>query len=236
MGEYKIGRDFQELRSRIECLEAHIGEDRTISNRRGAGVAVGHAAFSGVTADKPPVIWKPEKHEHLPPFIYSLLGVPLLEGPQYDIAGPQFDIFPQSKTWTCTPEPNILYVKWDTGGTDEFYRLENQSFTIAKYRFSSHTEVDARETATAFYYATLRASGKATNVIPGVTNNFVFEFKLTLNPGPAVWTPGFGLFYDVKCKDNYLFVCGGQFEPELYDRVSGATWDIGGDGYGVNRC
>ncbi len=93
-----------------------------------------HAAFSGVTADKPPVIWKPEKHEQLPPFIYSLLGLPLL--------GPQFDIAPQSKTWTCTPEPNILYVRWYAGGTDEFYRLENQTFTIVKYTNFSPTSIN----------------------------------------------------------------------------------------------
>ncbi len=31
-------------------------------------------------------------------------------------------------TWSCTPEPLIVTLIWDAGGTDEFFRLVDQQF------------------------------------------------------------------------------------------------------------
>jgi len=218
MSEYEIGRDLSDLRCRVDRLESALGGDR-LPIQASAGVAVCHAAISGVAADKPPVLWKPEKHEYLPPFIYSLLGLPLVTDPQFDIA-------PQSKTWTCHPEPLILNVTWFAGGSDEFYRFQNQSFTLIKYTNPNSALV----TAQAIYSATLVASGRGQSR-PYSTSGFISRsvFHIILrNAQGATLLSFFGPGYSIDCRDNYVVSWTWNFDAGLYDLVSGATWAIQG--------
>ena len=41
----------------------------------------------------------------------------------------KFDLS-ESQTWQCHPEPLILYVNWAAGGSDEFYRFQDQLFSL----------------------------------------------------------------------------------------------------------
>ena len=221
MGEYEIGRDFQELRSRIERLEAFREDDRMVSGRLGSGVATRHGGFSGVAANSRPIHWKADKREKLPPFVYSLLDLPLMA-----------DVAPETETWPWTPEPIVLFVTWDGGGTDEFYRLQNQSFTKTKWTTPNTGEVNA----VAQYNATLVASGKAQDH-PNNPNDAALRFNVTLRnaQGGPLWN--FDTLFTVRCQDNKQFACGARFDPGLYDLVAGATGFIDSIGnYRIARC
>jgi len=111
MNEYKIGRDFQMLRSRIEHLESVFCEHSLDAKKRYDGISTTHNISAGVALHEPH-LWKPEKPMQLPPFLHGLLRVPerLV----------QFDIRPESKTWTCHPEPLILYINWNGGAVMSF--------------------------------------------------------------------------------------------------------------------
>jgi hypothetical protein len=133
MSEHKSDRDFQELQARVQRLEALLDGDRTVSDRRGGGVLTRPQVFSGVPASSAPMHWKAEKSEQLPPFMYSHLGVPMT-------GAPQFDLTAESTTWPWGPEPTILFVSWSGGGSDEYYRLQNQTFTKTRWT----TQVQAK--------------------------------------------------------------------------------------------
>jgi hypothetical protein len=142
MSEYEIGRDLQELRSRVECLE------RVPPGRLPAvGGSEVHRASAGIDAQKAPIAWKQAKDVHLPPFAHLILGLP---HPIHADAA-------QSKTWGCSPEPLILFVNWDGGGTDEYFRFTGQSFSLIRFTDPNTGTTTARAT----YSAQLIASGKA---------------------------------------------------------------------------
>jgi hypothetical protein len=175
MGEYEIGRDLQELRGRVEALEGgHHGHG---VSRLGPGRMAQFAVAPGIDAATAPIKWKQTKDAHLPPFANRLLG--LHPSSRLDSA--------VSHTWSCTPEPLIINVIWDAGGTDEFFRLVGQSFTILKAT-DPNTGITS---ASASYDATLISSGKASNV-----NHFPFYFEITLRNaqggslGPPNISPG----------------------------------------------
>src|SRR5215467_1688700 len=145
--EYEIGRDLQELRARVERLESELGGSRDRSRVRPSGVAEAQRTAAGVEPQKAPLVWKLHKDAELPAFVHGMLG--LRPGLKLDAA--------QSKTWLCHPEPLILSVSWSDGGSDEFYRLKDQTFSIVRVT-DPNTGVT---TATASYDARLIASGKA---------------------------------------------------------------------------
>jgi hypothetical protein len=212
MSEYEIGRDLQDLRHRVEALE---------------GGALGHGAKGrmerfavapGIDLRTKPIIWKPKKDEHLPPFANRLLGFPPSLKPYHA---------PVSQTWSCTPEPLIVTLIWDAGGTDEFFRLVNQSFTILKAT-DPNTGITS---ASAIYEANLIASGKAEN-----PEAFYMEISLLNAQGgplgsPSIY-PGNSVF--VSCRDNRPFSVSGAFNAGLYDIVAGAHWYF--TEFWVQRC
>jgi hypothetical protein len=120
MNEYEIGRDLQDLRSRIEALEG--GAHGHGANRFAQGSMERLAVAPGIDAHAKPIVWKQHKDAQLPPFANRLFGLP----PTLKLDSAV------SHTWTCTPEPLIVTVNWDAGGTDEFFRLVGQTFTILK--------------------------------------------------------------------------------------------------------
>src|SRR5579885_3274908 len=124
MNEYEIGRDVQILRASIERLERVCDGHSPEASGRHQGVSAPHAESAGVARHHAPLHWKPEKAMQLPPFLYPLLGVPERLR--------QFDLMPESKTWICQPEPLVLFVNWFAGGSDEFYRLQNQVFSVIR--------------------------------------------------------------------------------------------------------
>src|SRR5262249_19649561 len=126
MNEHEIGRGIQELRSRIERLEGACwgGRERSEAERRSDWRGGGSGdPKTRVDFEKEPILWEFKKGAAFPPFLFNLFGYP---------PNVQFDIAPQSKTWTCVPEPLIVYVNWDAGGTDEHFRFSDQVFSIIK--------------------------------------------------------------------------------------------------------
>jgi hypothetical protein len=172
------------------------------------------------------MVWKPERSKAVPPFFNAILGLP--PGLKLDSAS--------SKTWNCQPEPLIFNVKWDAGGSDEFYRLQNQLFTI----FRATDPNTGITTCSASYDATLVASGKAAShgQRPGALDAYLGElyFVITLvnNSGGSLHSQ-VGSTYWVNCHDNLPFSAGFNFNPGLYDIVAGATWQVSGHGF-VDRC
>lgn len=220
MSEYEIGRDLQDLRRRVEALEG--GAHGHGAERPAKGRMEKFRVAPGIDSQIAPIAWKPRKDAHLPPFANRLLGLhPTLK---LDSA--------ESQTWSCTPEPLIITVNWDAGGTDEFFRLQNQSFTILRAT-DPNTGVTS---ASGTYEARLVASGMANNVNNLSDGPLFFDITLRNAQGGPLGSPGAypGNIVWVSCRDNRDLSIGGAFNPGLYDLVAGATWDI--PGFRVHRC
>jgi hypothetical protein len=222
MSEYEIGRDIQELKSRIERIETGFEESQTVATRA-AGRAASRRTSGAILTEHAPIVWNPQKGERLPPFVHGLLRLPLVTKRGFDTA-------PQSKTWPCNPEPLILYVNWYSGGTDEFYRLHDQSFTLVKYTDPNSGSVVAE----AIYSATLTASGKASSrhlYIPGRGGfDYTSQFHIILrNAQGAALLSFFSPKYSILCHDDYVISWTWSVSGGLYDLITGATWDIEGD-------
>lgn len=235
MKKYKLKRELQALQSRIEHLEGVLCNHSSDESIKHEGICAVHDISAGVALHREPLLWKPEEQMQLPPFLHGILGVPerLI----------QFDIKPESKTWTCKPDPLILSINWNGGGSDEFYRLQNQVFSIIRITEPNSGHISC----TAIYSARLVASGKAKSHYfapppPGpyasTTTGYypLSQFKITLRSAQGA---SFGLYatsgYSISCQDNYDFVHTWDFNAGLYDLVAGATWEITGT-QTVDRC
>lgn len=232
MGKYKIGRDLEKLRQRVDVL---------VDERSGAhgsqcahGSMARHGASAGTVPRAKPLAWSLEKHAILPPFAYGLLGIELSLEP-----GLKFSAPPESKTWPC-PDPLVLTVDWTLPYlppfSEEFYRFKNQNFSIIKI-VNPNTGLT---TCTATYAAQLVASGKGkskTWFVPGLgVNASRSELVLTLlgakgNTLLQLVSGG----YSIGCHDNSPFVQSWDFNPGLYDLVAGASWFVQG-AQAIDRC
>lgn len=229
MSEYKVGRDVQALRSRIERLESVFGGCSPCERARNSGLTV-RQEEAGVGYHHEPLLWKPKEVMQFPPLLSRLLGVP------ERIA--QFDVHPESKTW---PEkrPLVLSINWDTGGSDEFYRFrETQLFSIWRVTDPNSGHISC----TASYSATLVPSRKAASKTffeAGFGGAGIFESRLDIKMLGAQGQP-LALFqskpYHITCNQpDEEFLEFWDFNPGLYDLVAGATWGVSGIQY-VNRC
>jgi hypothetical protein len=228
MNEYELGRDFQVLRSRIDHLESVIGEDFAKVYSRHGGIAECRERSFGATANVEPLHWSPKELTQLPPFVRAALGVP------HRLA--QFNVRPESKTWTGQPDPSILTIQWDNGGIDEFYRFQNQIFSIVRITEPNSGHVSC----TATYSARLIASGKAKSrsyyrsTVGGFYASSIFRIMLRGAQGANL-----GLHespkYSIFCNENYEFVQYWDFNPGLYDLITAATWEVVGP-QAVDRC
>jgi len=207
MSEYEIGRDLQELRARVELLEGG-GPCR----KRAKGTSEGHKAEAGIDPQKKPIAWKQSKGVLPPPFLHNLLRLP--HGIQADSA--------ESQTWTCVPEPLILYVNWAGGATDEYCRFVNQSFSLLRFT-NPNTGIT---TAQYSYSAQLIASGKG-HYAWGASPLY-FSAQLRDASGGVVLYGGTGSNFWISCNDNLIYGWGYEFNPGLYDLIKGATWQISG--------
>ena len=142
MSKYQIVRELEELRSRIERCEASPVGRRSESNASEKAEYIGSVITerAGINPEIKPVLWKSPKS--FPPFFFNHFHLP---------PNTQFDIAPESKTWTCVPEPLIVYVNWDAGGKDEHFRFADQVFSVIKVT-DPNTGI---ATATAIYSARL---------------------------------------------------------------------------------
>jgi|HubBroStandDraft_6_1064221.scaffolds.fasta_scaffold402757_2 hypothetical protein len=209
MSEYEIGRDLQELRSRVEVLEGGApGRKRTAA----VGTSEGHRATAGVDAQTRPITWKQTKGVLPPAFTHGLLRIP--HGIQADSA--------ESQTWGCVPEPLILNVTWAGGATDEYCRFVSQWFTLLKFT-NPNTGVT---TAQYNYSAQLIASGKAHNTWNA--SPLSFSAQLRDAGGGVLLYGGAGSNFWVSCNDNVIYGWGAEFNPGLYDLIKGVTWQIVG--------
>jgi hypothetical protein len=203
MGEDQTGRDLQELRSRVECLEASLVSP-AFMGRRGTGIAeVGEKYYSAATIipNSKPIIWQAEEHSRIPPLFNALLGLPL--DAKIESA--------QSKSWAVIPEPLIQNVFWSDGRIEEYFRLQNQLVTLTQFT----DPTTGSPAAVANYTATVVASGKAKpdpNIQP---NSMVFVLDLQNAQGGFLYE--IRGFFTVGCHDNQFFGQGGRFYPSLYD-------------------
>jgi hypothetical protein len=217
MNTYSIGRDVEQLSCRLERVEASIGLSPNQTAQKAAGLSHEHRKHETGTHHEPHS-WHPEKAVRLPSFLYQAMGFP------YGV----FDLVPESITWHCNPEPLILYVTWNNGGQDEFYRLQDQSFSKIRAVNPNTSQV----TCSVNYTAQLVASGKGRSHENYGSNGVFYyssEFVVTLRnvSGGAVGTltsPPYSIF----CHDNYLFFQTWNIDPGVYDLITGATWQIDG--------
>ena len=229
MSEYLIGRDVQELRSRIERCEAAFSGGHGAGRRFEAGRAR-HDLRSGIDHEKKPILWKSKKSSELPLFFYPLLGL----FPQT-----HFDLQPKSKTWACVPEPMTIQVIWDTGAIEDHVQFSNQVFSLIKVS-DPNTGIT---TATAIYSATMTSkSGQSIDYAGG-----------NLGPGPVVPPYYVGPYFPITLRNaggaglsnyyqNFSVACGASipvnfskdFPAGLYDLVTGATWQL--PSWSVGRC
>jgi|GEM_PF-3066650 len=233
MNEFELGRDFQDLKSRVEYLESAFC-DYSFDPKRHDGISAMHYVSAGVQQNEEPVFWKPKKAMKLPVFMEGLLRVPKRLT--------QFDIMPESKTWSCHPEPLILSINWNSGGSDEFYRLQDQVFSIIRITEPNSGHISC----TAIYSSRLVASGKAkSHYFPPTGNpNYQMDpgyfplsyFKITLRSAQggtlgSYTSPG----YTISCQDNHDFTHIWDINAGIFDLIAGATWEVLGV-QTVDRC
>lgn len=230
MNEYKVGRDLQKLRSRLDQLESHThhhGADECAC-RQQDGVSR-HQIRAGVALDQEPEIWKAKKELMLPPALYRILGVP--------DRSHQYNIMPESKTWPCQPEPLMLYVAWNDGTSDEFYRLQNQVFSVIRVTEPNSGHISC----TAIYSARFVASGRghshyrpATSSLSGYMSSS--RFAITLRDSQGGSLGGHTSYsYSIACNENREFYQSWNFNAGLYELVAGATWEVL-DAQQIDRC
>lgn len=219
MNEHEIGREVQELGSRLEQIEASLRVKPGYGGVNGDRGSSRYHKSSGGVAEKKPVEWKLKKGDPLPPLLSSLMRLPHLPVSKFDDP-------PQSKTWSASPEPLIFIVSWSGGGSDEFFRLVNQTFSVTKWT-DPNTGV---ESAVATYAATRIASGRAHTVVGQSAANFQLILREPGGTPVGVYNDGFW----VNCNENDLFLISHQFNPGLYDLVTGVSWNLSYSGIG--RC
>jgi len=196
------GHDLQELRSRVERLEATLAGP-TCMGRHGTGIAqVGEKYYSAasISADTKPMTRHADEPSRVPPLFKAMLGLPL----HAQIASAQ------SKSWAVIPEPLIENVVWHDGRIEEYFRLQNQLITFTQFT----DPTTGMPAAVANYTATVVASGRAKPDF-GASNSMVFVLDLQNAQG--------GFLYEIRsifaigCYDNGPFAVGGRFYPTLYD-------------------
>jgi len=90
MNEYQIGRDLQDLRSRIDRIEAGVHGNHEMDDRYGLGHASASTLMGAVSGK--PIAWEQPKAYPLPAFVTGFLNVePALLQTLADVqtAGPQ---------------------------------------------------------------------------------------------------------------------------------------------------
>jgi hypothetical protein len=223
MGNCVPSQNADDLAARVEKLELMLLADRSRqSGGSGQSPSVRHNITTGPDPEKKPILWKQGKNEFLHPLMYKALGIP--RGLPLDGA--------VSKTWSSVPEPAICTVIWDGGGTDEFFRLQDQSVTIFKYTNPN----TGTTTCTASYSATLVASGKA-RINTAVDYPFGYFIMALKNAAGAVLVelPHDDFVYNVNCNDNRSFLYQKDVDPGLYDLIEGFHWWVDGS-FRVFRC
>jgi len=229
MKNFEFGREFQQLESRIESLEAHLNGHNGHNGHeryRHAGVSEKTDVAAGVLTNSKPQFWRAEQPMQLPPLFYRVLGMPE--------RSMQFDIMPESKTWMCQPEPLVLTVNWFAGGSDVFYQLQDQTFSIMRITDPNTGHIDCSAT----YAARLVASGKAKShyFAPTGDPNYqqdpgyytLSQFKITLRNAQGAPLTSYTSrgYYINSCQDNYDFIQSWPFSAGIYDLINGATWEI----------
>lgn len=211
------GDDLQELRSRLECIEASL-TNPVLMGRRGTGIAkVGEKYYStaSLIPNTQPITWRAEEHSRIPPLLKALLGLP------YDTKIESA----QSKSWAVIPEPLIQNVFWSDGRVEEYFRLQNQLVTLTKFTDPTTGNL----AALANYQATVVASGKAKPDPHIQANTMDFILDLQNAQGGFLYEP-IRHSFAVGCHDNQLFLLqGGRFYPDFYDLADRFHFYFGGD-------
>jgi hypothetical protein len=220
MNEYEIGRDYQELRARVEGLEKR-NEQGMLSRSAVQGRTPDRVAAT-IDRKMEPLLWKAEKKTSFPPFVNRSMGLPSTH---------EFDVRPESKSWPAK-DPLLLFITWAAGGQDEFYRYENQMCSIFKFTDPNTGAV----TANATYSAQLRASGKAQSGFTYLVGRNTSVLVLTLHDasgGPLMTFQN--QRYSIDCDTNYSINEYWPFNAGLYDLIAFPTWGVAGP-QSVDRC
>jgi hypothetical protein len=199
------GHDLQELRSRVERLEATLASPGCMG-AHGTGIAqVGEKYYSAAitSPNTKPMTWQADEPSRVPPLFKAMLGLPL----HAQIASAQ------SKSWAVSPEPLIQNVRWDDGRIEEYFRFQNQLVTFTQFT----DPTTGSPAAVANYTATVVASGRAKPATS--TTSMVFVLDLQNAQG--------GFLFEIRspfaigCYDHGPFAVGGRFYPSLYDIANG---------------
>lgn len=219
---YEISRDIKKLRSRIERLEEACRGSCDYSEAERPSEWSGRISVDqkmGVDFDQEPVVWKLQEEAKFPPFLFHLFN---------PLPNAQFYILPESKTWTCTPEPLIVDVYWDTGSREEHFRLSDQVFSIIRVTDPNTGIVKA----TAIYSARLtQRNGRSVDYAGSYAGP---SFHVTLRSAGGAVLFSYYARFSVLCGANSTFNFSENFPPGLYDLVTGATWEM--SKWSVNRC
>jgi hypothetical protein len=214
MSEYEIGRDIQELRSRVERIESSLSMKPGWSGADDRGKS--HKTSVGAS-DAAPALWKPDPGERVSPFLSSLLGVPF-----------GHEDAPQIKTFKVRPDPMIVHIHWSHGRREEFYKLEHQTFSVVKW-----TNPNSGRTSESFTYAGhVIASGTAKI---GDANQCVLEFSLNaIEGGGPLKEYWYFAPLITNCKDNFPWTFSRSVDPGEFDLVGGFHADF--SYHDLHRC
>jgi len=223
MDVFEIGREIQDLRCRIERVEAGVDGPHARSRAHLTGT-LARPGEAGVHPGKPPVHWNHHVSQ-IPTFVNGLLGLP--PHLKLDLA--------ESKTWSCVPEPLIFYVNWNAGGTDEYFRLSDQVFSVISVTDPNTDVVSAYFS----YSAHMKASGKGYSaysvdgVLFGGYEGETMSLTLKDSGGAALFSYN-GFRFSVNCGDDLQLINMYSFPAGPFDLVSGASWQM--QGSLVGRC
>jgi len=214
MSEYEIGRDLQELRTRVERLEGKPARFNERSVKAGTLVS----GQANIHPAKKPILWSQRKGVEFPPFINGFFRFP----PHIKLSGAQ------SQTWSIQPEPLILSVNWSGGGSDELCRLSDQMFSLIRFMDPNTGIVSAYFS----YSAQLKASGKGysahlTNGVPFPDNTMNMSIELK-NAAVGVVASFESFPFGVKCSDDKSILNMHSFNPGLYDLITNFYFTITG--------
>jgi hypothetical protein len=222
MSRFKVGYEIGTLRCRIEQLERQFSGPNDAERRPEPAEAAGRVEplAAGIDFSMEPIRWEPTGENGFPPFLLNLFGYkPTL----------QYDIKPESKTWTCVPEPMIGYVHWDAGGIEEHFRMSDQVFTIIRVTDPNTGVVKA----TAIYSARL-TGGNGRSIDYGVHGYVGPWFQITLRAAGGAGLFSYASRFSVWCGKNEMVNLTSDFPPGLFELVTGATWST--TGWRIGRC
>ena len=218
MNEHEIGREVQELGSRLERIEASLRVKPGYAGVNGDRGSSRYHKSSGGVAEKKPVEWKLKKGDTLPPLLSNLMRLPHLPAPKFDDP-PQRRLGPFTRA---------------VDSHRQLVRRRIRRILSARQSDLLGYEVDRSEYRRRVGGRDLcrdtHSLGQGAHPRWPVRANFQLILRGPGGTPVGVYNDGFW----VDCNENDLFLISHQFNPGLYDLVTGVSWNLSYSGIG--RC